>query len=54
MPSFQEILDLLNQVFPNQVQQILKIVAVLVGLWWALEILSKIKGLWIKEFLLQK
>ncbi len=50
MPSFQEILDLLNQVFPNQVQQILKIVAVLVGLWWALEILSKIKGLWTKEF----
>lgn len=50
MPSFQEILDLLNQIFPNQVQQILKIVAVLVGLWWALEILSKIKGLWTKEF----
>jgi len=50
MPNFQEILDLLNQVFPNQVKLILTAVLILVGIWWALDILSRIKGLWVKEF----
>ncbi len=51
MPGFQEILDLLNQIFPIQVKQILTVILILVGVWWALDILSKIKGLWIKDFL---
>ena len=49
MPNFQEILDLLNQAFPNQAKTILVIVLALVGIWWALDILSKIKTLWTKE-----
>ncbi|HSG42058.1 MAG TPA: NACHT domain-containing protein [Anaerolineales bacterium] len=49
MPTFLEFLDLLYQAFPKQAETIVVIVLVLVGVWWTLNILSKIKTLWTKE-----
>lgn len=54
MPNFTPLIDLLNQLFPNQMGTILVFILILAGLWWlwwSLDILSKIKQLFVKDFL---